>query len=501
MTEFGNKSGEVANNLAIAFDTFARIDADTTPDETWEQEALEHLRSAAESGQAMAKKSKELAEAFEKIISDCTEIIAEAIKKKVTDAQMQEELEAKLAELNSLMTATKALQENVQTALEQAEEAYTEAKEKEALENERGFITGLVGVIFTGLSSFGGSVAQTAIAIKSPVGLPGALGGAASTSSKPTGTQPQATNDEKNAETSEKLKKANKELLDLEKEQEKNETSIKQAEKVIKDSKSSEEAKQQAEAIKKEAEDKREDIKARLAVAQTAVDTLVQGALAVSQSLDQLSQNSYNAAAEASKQKMEFYKQKIKLAEENRKALKDIALYTSQVQYTTVDVVKIKTAIQSLEFAISALNGVVAALSETQRFWESLAIFCRDKLGSPTMQAKVESLLSKPATTRMNEYRDEKRFILPALQTIAYWVAVKNVSEEYQKAVYETYEQVLSNIKKRPLTVENAQNALPELAKKVLGATQSQEVAVNMDIAFYEEQMLQSAVAYSVNKG
>lgn len=398
--------------------------------------------------------------------------------------------------MQSLIKQTTTLQENLAISIEKAQEAYQEAKDKEATENERAFWTGLAGSIFGGLASAAGTAAGMYLAMKSPVGLPGA-GGA--TGGSNTGTKPGATNEDI-ASTSQKLKDANKELLAIQQEQDDNETTIKEAQAILDKETATEDAKESAKKTKNEAEAKREGIKTRLAAAQKYVDQLVTGALAVSDSLNQLSQNTYNAAAEASRQKMEFYKQKIKLEDENRKALADIALYTSQVQYTTNDVEKIKTAIQSLEFAITALNRVIVALSETEQFWQSLARFCKDKLGNPAFANKVENFTKKTsATARMKEYRDEGGFVLPALQTIAYWVAVNNVSNEYQVAVHKVYTQVLKDIDNRPDSVETAQKGLKGLADKVLLATNAQETTINMNMDFYKEQLLQEAVAFSVN--
>jgi hypothetical protein len=509
MGTFVTNSKKIANLVNNVFNSFTEINEDTGPNDPTETLALKDLETAADYGQTMADESKALADKFQEIIESCSGIISRAITTKVNDAKAKEELEAKLRETEALIKATEVLQQNLEQSLQEVEKAYNEAKEKEALEGERAFITGLVGAVFSGIATTVGSVAQTIVAVKFPVGLPGALSGGSgnasqsttttNTGSKPTGNKPQAASDDKD-ETSEKLRKANKEVLDIQKEQENNEQAIKDAKKVLNDSNANAEAKEKAAEIQKEAEQKKVELEERLDIAQKAVDNLVQGALAVSENLSVISQNSYDAAAEASRQKMEYYKQKVKLAEQNRKSLRDISLYSSQVQYTTIDVEKIKTAIESLEFAIRALNGVVAALTETQRFWEALARFCRDKLASQEMADKITTMLkTTDPVSRMKYYRDERKFVLPALQTIAHWVAVNSVCNEYLAAVDKTYQKVLEDIRTRPST-EEAKKQLSGLATQVFQDTAQQTISIDREIAFYEEQMLQAAVSYNVNK-
>ncbi|MFM8294103.1 MAG: hypothetical protein ACKN9E_06100 [Microcystaceae cyanobacterium] len=505
MGEFRTTSQRVAGLLADSFQLFTRVDEETTAEDEYEQEALLQLAGAAEEGKKMAQMSRDLADKFTAIINDCDKIIYKAIETKVNDAIVQAELKRKLDELQSLIKQTTTLQENLATSIQRAETDYQEAKDREETESDRAFWTGLAGSIFGGLSTAAGTAAGMYLAMKSPVGLPNA-GGA--TGGSNTGTKPGATNDDNIASTSQKLKDANKELLAIQQEQSDNETTIKEAQAIIdsisdddaKKDKNKKEARKEANGTKATAVGKREGIKERLAAAQKYVDQLVTGTFAVGESFNQLSQNTFNAAAEASRQKMEFYKQKIKLEDENRKALSDIALYTSQVQYTTNDVEKTKTAIQSLEFAITALNRVVVALTETERFWQSLATFCENRLASTAFAEKVKRFTQKTsATARMKDYRDESGFVLPALQTIAYWVAVNNVSNEYQVAVHKVYTQVLNDINNRPKDVETAQKGLKGLANKVLAATNAQETTINMNMDFYKEQLLQHAVAYSVN--
>lgn len=451
--------------------------------------ALKQLQRCGTTATQMADESQKLAERFQKIVDESQVAVQKAIEQKVTDENTKKKLQEKLALIDSLQTKTKKLQENIQKDLNAAQREYEEAREREKVEGERAFITGIVGATVGALAAGIGSIAQAAIAIKSPVGLPGGFvpptqpGG-----NKPSGQTASPEVQQQKESLSKQLKDKEEAKTAIFTEKTENEAKITQAENILKDPQAPAQAKADAEKAKADAEAKRADLDKKLKAAEEAVKTVLSGLGDVSQQLQQISSQSYSAADTASKQKMAYYEHRNKLAAENREALANLAQYAVEIKYTTNDTKNIETAIKSLQFAIEALSGVVAALSQTTLFWRNMATYCRETLGSTSFTEDLGFIQSCFSLEERKDYYSSEDFLKGALVNIAQWIALNNVCEQYLAAVNEVYTKVNKNVGKPP-SDDQAAAQVAGLAQAVLKSAQNEAVAVQAEIDSFRLQM------------
>lgn len=267
-----------------------------------------------------------------------------------------------------------------------------------------------------------------------------------------------------------------------------NEAKIAKAEGIIKDPQSPEQAKADAEKEKAVYEAKRADIEKRLKAAEEAVKIVLSGLSGVSQQLAQISSQSYSAMETASKQKMAYYEHRNKLAAENREALANLAQYVVEIKYTNDETNNIETAIKSLEFAIQALQGVVAALSQTTLFWRNMANYCKNTLGSTGFVEDLEFIQRSFTTTERQDYYSSEDFISKALTNIAQWVALNSVCDQYLIAVNKVYGKVNKNHGNPPSDAQ-AEAQVAGLAQAVLKSAQNEAAAVDAEIRSFQFQM------------
>jgi len=458
--------------------------------------AIRQLQRCGVTASQMADESEKLATRFQGIVNGSQTAVETAITQKVTDENTKKKLKEKLALIEAFQTRTKVLQENIETDLKEAQKEYEQAREREKVEGDRAFITGILGATVGALAAGIGSIAQAAIALKSPIGLPGGYvpptqpgaGG-----NQPT-TQTSSANNNSSAATqqqkslTEQLQEKEVAKAAIEKEKEENEAEITKAEEIIKDPDSPAQTKADAQKQKADCEAKRADIEKRLKAFNDAINALTSGLSVVSQQLAQLSSQAHSAMEIASKQKMAYFEHRNQLAKENREALANLAKYVVEIKYTTQDTKNIETAIQSLQFAIEALSGVVAALSQTTLFWRNMANYCKETLGSTRFAEDLGLIQREFTLEERKDYYSSEDFLKGALANIAQWVALNNVCEQYLKAVEEVYKKVNKNVGNPP-SDDQAAAQVASLAQAVLKSAQNQVVAMDAEIEFFRQQM------------
>lgn len=455
-----------------------------------EKMAITQLKRCGDYAKEMADEAGKLADKYQKIGNGAQDAAEKAILQKVEDEKAKGELLAKLNTTKALQARTEELQKNIEKDLEEAQKEYEAAREREKVEGDRAFALGLVGAIFGGLASGVGSVAQAVIAIKSPIGLPGGY-----VPPKPTGSNNQQTGSQidvsaaqqQSASISEQLKQKETEKQAIIDEQKANDKTLAAAEQKIKDPDSTPEVKKKAEEEKEEALRKKADIEKRLQTAEAAVNQLTSGLNNISQQLQQLSGQSHSAAETAGKQKMLYYEHKQNLAKENRQALADLKAYSIQIKYSLDDAQNITTAIQSLQFAIQALNGVVAALKNTELFWRNMASYCQNALNNQDLVKDVTEISTWSKEDRFDFYSSEM-FLRDAIGNVASWVALNSVCIQYEDAVTEVYQKINHNIAHTP-SDNTAASQVQQLAVALLGSAEREIAAMDEEIASLRREM------------
>ncbi|MEB3177870.1 MAG: hypothetical protein VKL59_02345 [Nostocaceae cyanobacterium] len=482
MKTFKDKSGAVLDDAFSAYGWLLK---------NKESLAIRQLQRCGATALQMAEESEKLAARFQKIV-DASQVAAEAaINEKVNDQNAKKKLQEKLNLIKSLQAKTVELQKNISKDLEAAQKEYEEAREREKTEGERAFITGILSATVGALATGVGSIAQAAIAIKSPIGLPGGYvpptqpgaGGSQPTTQAPS---PQAQQQKESLSKQLQEKEAAKSVIYNEKTE--NEAKIAKAEGIIKDPQTPAQAKADAEKLKAECEAKRADIDRRLKAAEEAVKIVLSGLGDVSKQLAQISGQSYSAAETASKQKMAYYEHRNQLAAENREALANLAQYAVELKYTTDESSSIETAIKSLEFAIQALQGVVAALSQTTLFWRNMANYCKNTLASPNFVEDLDFIQSCFTVAERQDYYSSEEFISKAVTNVAQWVALNNVCDTYLITVQEVYGKVNKN-HGNPPTDDQAAAQVAGLAQAVLKSAQNEAAAIDTEIQSLRLQM------------
>lgn len=452
--------------------------------------AIRQLQRCGQSAGEMANEANKLALRFQTIGNSAQDAAQQAILTKVADENAKKQLLEKLNATKVLQAKTEELQKNIESDLKAAQKEYEEAREREKVEGERAFATGLVGAIFGALASGVGAAAQAVIAIKSPIGLPGGYvpPNQPNANQQSTGSQVNTSAaQQQKASLSEQLKQKEAEKTVVFQEKQDNDKKIKAAEGKISDPNSTPEVKKQAEAEKAAAEARRADIDARLARADEAVKTVLSGLSSVSQQLQQISSQQYSAAETASKQKMAYYEHRNQLAAENRKALADLAAYSVEIKYTLDDSKNIVTAIKSLQFAIEALGGVVAALKNTELFWRNMANYCQNNLNNPAFVEDLSFMQSSFTLQERQDYYSSVDFLKGALGNLAQWIALNNVCVKYLQAVTEVYSKVNKNVGNPP-SDDKAAAQVNQLAVALLDSAKKELAAVEEEIAYLDRE-------------
>jgi len=452
--------------------------------------AVKQLQRCGDSASQMADESEKLASRFQKIV-DASQIAVEAtINEKVNDQNNKKKLQEKLNQIKILQTRTIELQKNVQTDLENAQKEYEEAREREKTEGERAFITGIIGATVGALASGIGSVAQAAIAIRYPRG---GLGGGGAATNKPSDQVPPPAVIAEKTSLSKQLQEEEAAKTVIYNEKTANDAEIAKDQKIIDDPSAPAQSKEDAKKLQAAGQAKSADIDKRLKAAEQAVKTILSGLGNVSQQLQQISSQSYSAAETASKQKMAYYEHRNALAKENREALASLAQYVVELKYTTDETNNIEMAIKSLEFAIQALSGVVAALSQTTLFWRNMASYCKNTLANPNFVEDLVFIQNSFTLQERQDYYSTEEFIQKAVGNIAQWVALNNVCDRYMVAVTEVYGKVNKN-HGNPLSDDQAAANVGKLAQSVLASSQNEQAAVEAEIGSFKLQM-QSLIA------
>ncbi|MEA5557099.1 hypothetical protein [Nodularia spumigena] len=451
--------------------------------------ALKQLQRCGQTATEMANEAEKLAARFQNIADASQKAAEAAIEEKVSDQNTKKQLQQKLNQITVLQERTKELQKKIEEDLKSAQKEYEEAREREKVEGERAFITGIVGATVGALAAGVGSVAQAVIAIKSPVGLPGGYVAPGQAGSNNSSTQAPSPQTQQQKETlSQQLREKEQVRSTVNEEKRENEANLQKAEGIIKDPQSSAQAKADAEKAKAEAEAKRADIEKRLKAAEEAVKIVLSGLSDVSKQLQQISSQSYSAAETASKQKMAFYEHRNQLAAENREALASLAQYVVELKYTNDETNNIEMAIKSLEFAIQALHKVVAALSQTTKFWRQMASYCKETLGNTSFTDDLGLMIQYFSLEERQDHYSSEKFISPALVNIAQWVALNNVCDQYLTEVNKVYSKVNKN-HANPPSDDQAAAQVAQLAKAVLTSSEKELASVEDEIKHFRREM------------
>lgn len=478
MNHFKNKSAEVVDDAFGAYKWLGQGK---------ESLAILQLQRCGNTVSQMADESEKLASRFQKIVDASQSAVEARIIEKVNDQNKRKALQETFSQIKILQTRTIELQKNIKSNLESVQKEYEEAREREKTEGDRAFITGIIGASIGALASGLGSVAQTVIAVKSPPGWLGAAGASAATN-KPS----DALIAEKTS-LSQKLQEQQAAKTDIFIEKTTNDAEIAKAEKIINDPSAPAQSKEDAKKLQAAAQAKSANIDKRLKTAEEAVKTILSGLSGVSQQLQQISSQSYLAAETASKEKMAYYEHRNALANENREALASLAQSVVELKYTTDETESIVLAIKSLEFAIKALSGVVAALNQNTLFWRNMASYCKNNLANPNFVEDLTFIQNAFTLQERVDYYSSEEFIQMAVGNIAQWVALNNLCDRYIVAVTEVYGKVNKNNGSR-FTNAQAEFTVHALRLSLIASSRNEQAAIDAEIVSFKLQM-QSLVA------
>jgi hypothetical protein len=169
-------------------------------------------------------------------------------------------------------------------------------------------------------------------------------------------------------------------------------------------------------------------------------------------------------AARYAEEKRKWLDLLMKMQDEQRQALGDIAQYAEQMKTADLNTAAAKSAVDSLQQAVGALKQIVTILETAKVFWEMMAQTCK-RLASPAIRQDIEMFKDDPPEDRLQEYiRDD--FKLPLLQLAWRWCALKAIADDYGVAVARVREKVVETANKAP-SIEEAKRLAPALAQKL----------------------------------
>jgi hypothetical protein len=438
-----------------------------------EKLAVTQLVRCGEAAGRMADEAQKLANRFEELGNKSQLVLEDSIKEEGLQESKRLEMIQKLEDLKANQVNAKKLQAEIQVSLAEVQQLFEAASQREEKESDRAYTMGMVGAIFGGLSAGLGAAANIFTSVHP------ATAGAKAISQIGAGQAAESQRSQESVQNSDLVKKseaAQAEKSKLEAENKENEAKIKQAEGIIKDTKDPA-IKAQTEKELTDSLAKREVLKGKIAEATKALSSISEGLKQSSAIFDKLSGQAQSNAELASKQKMDFFKQKNELASENRKTLAALEEYAVRAANSQVDINNTAAAIETLHYAVQALSQIVVALDQSALFWRSMAKYCQ-RLQRSEFLNEVKDLQELDKDKRI-EYYSEQDFILSCVMNLSKWVALNSVCQQYLKAVNETYTQVGKNIG-TALSITEAQKQAPILAKKILESVRQEMVTLEV---------------------
>jgi hypothetical protein len=177
-------------------------------------------------------------------------------------------------------------------------------------------------------------------------------------------------------------------------------------------------------------------------------------------------------AANYARERAKVLDSMMKLQEQERKALGEIARFAVEIA-TQKEVEQLeKAAVESLHIAVGVLKEVVVILQDVTQFWEQIALGCQ-RLASDELRSDIEMYMKKAPAKRVSLY-SEPDFQFRMLSMAAQWRGLELIAMEYHEAV-KNVRGVMGETYKVNLPIKEAREEAKKLAKE-LGTEISAEI-------------------------
>ena len=460
LNAFSMTSEQILDNLTRVF---ANLIAG---EEEW---ALEDLAACGEVALDMANRATALSNRFTALADDAMKTLGETQIQHGLSEDKRQAIKKQMDDLQVDLARAKVLQDSLASLKAELEQLYAEAKERSDKEDDRAFTLALTSAILSpiaqGVGAFAAVYAKSQnpmSAIPPPAPSPEPTPGGQTITPEQDARVQQLKQDEQDRQ--EKAEKEEKERQAVEQgtieEKEKTAKTAEEtralAELKAKEERRIEEAKQ-AEALKREAATKAISEATREAAAKLA----------------DLGKERAEKAESYRQQAKEYLKEKLRVQEEERKNLMDLAGYAVRMTQAADAKGIEENIILSLSQAIGALRRVGVILRNNAQFWTQMADACKRIGGSQTesLQKSIKRFKDRPDRVK---YYVEDRFKAQVVSYFASWRALQTVSREYSRNSAGVRVQIQNDFKMNPGTEESRKLAV-SLGAKLLATVEAQQ--------------------------
>lgn len=400
-----------------------------------EDRALKAFSMISEKAKKISEGAKDLMHSYEELKSKASDLVGGMIDKRSSDIDDKAKLNARVDELNASLAGLKASQEDLESEIEELTEKYNNLDKKIDKASDRQFWLGITSSIFGALATgFSAYLSST------PGGAANNIG--KNVSETVSGGQQSSTLEN----TQQRLDTVNKKISDSELNIKSFEEEIKKKDEEI--SKENDEEKRKTLLKDKEnltaSLDQEKSSKSALEAQAKSYTEVIQGISAgfseISAGLNSQSENMANEVSVLMEQSDNIFKQRSELRKEKRELILKIAEYTKEVENSVVSKNSLDLAISALSAGIGAMNYIISVLNDFYAFWVSV-------------HTQTENMSEGEIENYISLYEDDPEelrsvdFYTIVASNAAQWAALKKVLTDYQKAFYDVYEKLNTQLK------------------------------------------------------
>lgn len=415
-----------------------------------EKMAVAQFEKCARAAAEMAQKAEDLANGFRKLSDEAETVLESTQKEQALQYAKMDEIKKQIEQYNAKLKSYESTQQSLNEAIDEINDIYKEAKEKEkvAFDMKKGMM------IVEGITSVIGAVIPCFTSMKGSAGAECSQAAQKAQEELAKNEQEKASLDTEKKKAADRLENLRKEAAALEKdiqdiqqkiEDEKAITAKEEDEKnaVIK---ACEEEKKEKEEALKEKQTEISEAEKDLESTEEKLNKVINAMNAVKKQLDAYNQqcaDDYKRAQEAAKEALE---KKLEMEKQRRETLASIQEFTVLIQSSVRQENVAETAVQTLQVAIRCIKQVVVALATAAKFWRSMEDYCKNLATSGIVEEIIDmEEAGIPVEERVENYQEDM-FKAAYLEYICRWAALHYVCEDYRRRNNKVRDMVANNI-------------------------------------------------------
>lgn len=415
-----------------------------------EKMAVSQFEKCARAAAEMAQKAEELANGFRKLSNEAETVLESTQEEQALQYAKMDEIKKQIEQYNAKLKNYESTQQSLNEAIDEINDIYKEAKEKEkeAFDMKKGMM------IVEGITSVIGAVIPCFTSMK----------GSADTEFSQAAQKAQedlAKSEQEKVDLDTEKKKEADRLENLKSEAAALEKDIQDIQQKIEDEKAitaKEEEEKEAviKACEKEKNEKEEVLKEKrgeiseaekgLESVEEKLNKVISVIDAVKQQLDDYTKqcaDDYKRAQEAARDALE---KKLEMEKQRRETLASIQEFTVLIQSSVRQENVAETAVQTLQVAIRCIKQVVVALATAAKFWRSMEDYCKNLATSGIVEEIADMEEAGISVEERVENYQSNLFKAAYLEYISRWAALYYVCDDYRERNNKVRNMVADNI-------------------------------------------------------